>query len=139
MGRATDITELVGLVNLNPGVELTPYTLYIGDANRLSDVIKQGQFLRNIVEQTDKVMLTNPCLKPGTIITMRTSRKIMPTDGPERKYGYLWLQIKPEYAEPWMAKSRGEWYAEEQRSLMLEWLYKLGLQSKNSGVRPYCP
>ena len=114
MGRATDITELVRLVNLDPGVELTPYTLYMGDGNELSDVIKQDQFLRNIVEQIDKVMLTQPCLKPGTRLTMQTSREIMPTDGPKRKYGYLWLQVKPEYAEPWMAKSRGEWYTEEQ-------------------------
>ena len=139
VGRATDITELVRLVNLNPGVELTPYTLYMGDDNKLSDVIKQGQFLRNIVEQTDKVMLTNTSLKPGTRLTMQTSREIMPTDGPKRKYGYLWLQVKPEYAEPWMAKSRGEWYTEEQIPKMWEWQIKLGLQFEVWGVRPYCP
>lgn len=124
-GRATDITELVRLVNINPGVELTPYTLYIEKAYRLPDIIEQGQFLRNIVEQTDRVIFTQQCLKPGTSTSMWTSsiwtsRRTMPTDGPKRKYGYLWLQIKLEYAEPWMAKSLGEWYTEEQMPKMLE-------------------
>jgi hypothetical protein len=139
-GCTEEISELVRLVNRNPGIELTPYFLYIGTAIRLPDIIQQGQFLRNIVKQTDKVMFTRKFAKPGTgRRAMQTERKTMPTDGPKSMYGHLWLKIKPEYAEPWMAKSLGEWYAEEQMPMMWEWQLKLGMEFETRCVRPYCP
>jgi hypothetical protein len=136
-GCTEEITELVRLVNRNPGIKLTSHTLYVVISYRLSDNIRQGQFLGNIVEQTDKVMITQKFAKPGTGHgVMQTQRR---TDGQKKQYGYLWLQMKPEYAEPWMVKSLGEWYTREQMPMLWEWQLRLGLQFKTRGVRPYCP
>ena len=138
--RADDITELVRLVDRNPGIVLIRYRPYITSAIRLTNRIQQGQVLRNIVEQTDKVFVTRKILwtwTPGARRRQKIGTIIAPED--PNKYGQLWLQIKPEYAEPWMAKSLRERYTDEEIRLLFEWQLKLGMKFQSRSVLPYCP